>query len=86
MGKRTWVYLVMAFAFSWISWLTVLRFGAAPGNGEYILARSRRHRLSLTCLGIVAHRWRSRLRQTRRTLISRGTDAKRQAASLIVET
>ena len=38
MAKRIWLFLVFAFAFSWVTWLTALRFGAAPGTGEYILA------------------------------------------------
>lgn len=38
MAKRIWAFLVLAFAFSWITWFTALRFGAAPGSGEYILA------------------------------------------------
>lgn len=38
MTKRIWVFLVFAFAFSWITWFTALKFGAAPGAGEYILA------------------------------------------------
>jgi membrane protease YdiL (CAAX protease family) len=38
MAKRIWTFLVFAFAFSWITWFTALRFGAAPVAGEYILA------------------------------------------------
>ena len=38
MAKQIWTFLVLAFAFSWIIWFTALKFGAAPGTGEYILA------------------------------------------------
>lgn len=38
MAKRIWAFLSLAFACSWITWFTALRFGAAPGAGEYILA------------------------------------------------
>lgn len=38
MAKRIWYFLVSAFAFSWIVWFASLKFGAAPGTGEYILA------------------------------------------------
>jgi len=38
MAKQIWTFLVLAFAFSWIIWFTALKFGAAPGRGEYILA------------------------------------------------
>jgi hypothetical protein len=38
MAKRIWAFLFFAFALSWITWLTALKFGAAPGTGEYILA------------------------------------------------
>jgi len=38
MTKRIWAFLGLAFALSWITWLTAIGFGAAPGGGEYILA------------------------------------------------
>lgn len=38
MKRQTWLFLVFAYAFSWLIWITAEHFGAGTGRGEYILA------------------------------------------------
>lgn len=38
MSRQTWAFLGLAYALSWVIWITAHRLGAGPGTGEYILA------------------------------------------------
>ncbi|HYL83707.1 MAG TPA: type II CAAX endopeptidase family protein [Candidatus Angelobacter sp.] len=38
MKKRVWFFLVLAYAITWLVWITASSFGVAPGHGEYIAA------------------------------------------------
>jgi hypothetical protein len=38
MKRQTWPFLILAFALSWLIWITALKPGAGVGVGEYILA------------------------------------------------
>jgi uncharacterized protein len=36
MRKQVWLYLVLAYAFTWLIWITAGYFGVGPDQGEYI--------------------------------------------------
>jgi membrane protease YdiL (CAAX protease family) len=38
MKKQIWLFLILAYAFSWLIWITAQFFGAGPDHGEYIVA------------------------------------------------
>jgi membrane protease YdiL (CAAX protease family) len=38
MKRQVWFYLILAYAFAWLVWLTASHFGVGPDHGEYIAA------------------------------------------------
>ncbi len=38
MKRQVWLYLVLAFALTWLIWITAQLFGVGPDRGEYIAA------------------------------------------------
>jgi membrane protease YdiL (CAAX protease family) len=38
MKRQVWLYLILAYAISWLIWLTAQQFGVGPDHGEYIAA------------------------------------------------
>ena len=38
MKRQVWLYLILAYAISWLVWLTAQQFGVGPDHGEYIVA------------------------------------------------
>jgi membrane protease YdiL (CAAX protease family) len=38
MKRQVWLYLIFAYAFAWLIWLTAQQFGVGPDHGEYIAA------------------------------------------------
>jgi hypothetical protein len=38
MRKQIWLYLILAYAFTWLIWITAQYFGVGPDRGEYIAA------------------------------------------------
>lgn len=38
MKRQVWFYLILAYAISWLIWLTAQQFGVGPDHGEYIAA------------------------------------------------
>ena len=38
MKKQTWLYLLLAYAITWLIWITAQSLGAGPDRGEYIVA------------------------------------------------
>ena len=38
MKKQIWPFFVLAYALTWLVWITAQHFGAGPDRGEYILA------------------------------------------------
>lgn len=38
MKKQTWLFIVLAYAFTWLVWITAGSFGVGPDHGEYIAA------------------------------------------------
>jgi len=38
MKKQIWFYLLLAYAVSWLVWITAQHFGVSPDRGEYIAA------------------------------------------------
>ena len=38
MKRQVWLYLILAYVFTWMIWLTAQHFGVGPDRGEYIAA------------------------------------------------
>ncbi|HKV64589.1 MAG TPA: type II CAAX endopeptidase family protein [Candidatus Acidoferrum sp.] len=38
MKRQVWLYLILAYAFTWLIWITAGYFGIGPDHGEYIAA------------------------------------------------
>jgi len=38
MKRQVWFYLILAYAISWLVWITAQQFGVGPDHGEYIVA------------------------------------------------
>jgi membrane protease YdiL (CAAX protease family) len=38
MKRQVWLYLILAYAFAWLIWVTAQQFGVGPDHGEYIAA------------------------------------------------
>ena len=38
MKRQAWLYLILAYAFSWLIWITAQQFGVGADHGEYIAA------------------------------------------------
>ena len=38
MKRQIWLYLIFAYAFTWLIWLTAQQFGVGPDHGEYLAA------------------------------------------------
>jgi membrane protease YdiL (CAAX protease family) len=38
MKRQVWLYLILAYAISWLFWITAWYFGVGPEHGEYIAA------------------------------------------------
>ena len=38
MKRPIWLYLILAYAFMWLIWITAEHFGVGPDRGEYIAA------------------------------------------------
>lgn len=38
MKNRAWLFLILAYAITWLIWITAQFFGVGPGHGEYIVA------------------------------------------------
>jgi membrane protease YdiL (CAAX protease family) len=38
MKRQVWLYLILAYAFTWLIWITAGHFGVGPDRGEYIAA------------------------------------------------
>jgi membrane protease YdiL (CAAX protease family) len=38
MKRPVWLYLILAYVFTWLIWITAQQFGVGPDHGEYIAA------------------------------------------------
>jgi len=38
MKRQVWLYLILAYAITWLIWITAQFFGAGPDHGEYVVA------------------------------------------------
>jgi uncharacterized protein len=38
MKRQVWFYLILAYSFAWLVWITAQQFGVGPDHGEYLAA------------------------------------------------